>query len=88
MTETEQIDKYILDHIAPEGDYLYRLYRATNIHTIHGRMASGHLQGRLLKMLVQMVQPKMYWKWELLVDILPFALQKVCQTTANSIRLK
>ena len=41
-----------------EGDYLYRLYRATNIHTIHGRMASGHLQGRLLKMLVQMVQPK------------------------------
>ena len=53
MTETEQIDKYILDHIAPEGDYLYRLYRATNIHTIHGRMASGHLQGRLLKMLVQ-----------------------------------
>lgn len=58
MTETEQIDKYILDHIAPEGDYLYRLYRATNIHTIHGRMASGHLQGRLLKMLVQMVQPK------------------------------
>ena len=29
MTETEQIDKYILDHIAPEGDYLYRLYRAT-----------------------------------------------------------
>ena len=58
MTETEQIDKYILDHIAPEGDYLYRLYRATNIHTVHGRMASGHLQGRLLKMLVQMVQPK------------------------------
>ena len=58
MTETEQIDKYILEHIAPEGDYLYRLYRATNIHTIHGRMASGHLQGRLLKMLVQMVQPK------------------------------
>ena len=58
MTETEQLDKYILDHITPEGDYLYRLYRATNIHTIHGRMASGHLQGRLLKMLVQMIQPK------------------------------
>ena len=79
MTETEQIDKYILDHIDPEGDYLYRLYRATNIHTIHGRMASGHLQGQLLKN---------YWKWQLLVDILPFALLKVCQTTANSIRLK
>ena len=58
MTETELIDKYICQHIEPEGDYLYRLYRATNIHTIHGRMASGHIQGRLLKMLVQMVRPK------------------------------
>ena len=58
MTETELIDKYICQHIEPEDDYLYRLYRATNIHTIHGRMASGHIQGRLLKMLVQMVRPK------------------------------
>ena len=52
------LDSYILSHSDPEGDYLYRLYRATNIHTIHGRMASGHLQGRLLKMLVQMMRPK------------------------------
>lgn len=52
------IDEYILNHIDPEGDYLYRLYRATNIHLLHGRMASGHLQGRVLKMLVQMIQPK------------------------------
>ena len=51
------LDKYVRDHSAPEGDYLYRLYRATNIHTIHGRMASGHLQGRLLKMLVEMIRP-------------------------------
>jgi len=49
---------YIVNHIDPEGDYLYRLYRATNLHTLHGRMASGHLQGRLLKMLVQMTQAK------------------------------
>lgn len=58
MIETELIDKYISTHIEPEGNYLYRLYRATNIHTIHGRMASGHIQGRLLKMLVQMIRPK------------------------------
>lgn len=58
MTETELLDNYICEHIEPEGDYLYRLYRATNIHTIHGRMASGHIQGRLLKMLVRMIQPK------------------------------
>ena len=55
---TEDIEKHVLAHSEPEGDYLYRLYRATNIHTIHGRMASGHLQGRLLKMLVSMIRPK------------------------------
>ena len=52
------LDQYVLSRSDPEPDYLYRLYRATNIHTIHGRMASGHLQGRLLKMFVQMVRPK------------------------------
>ena len=54
----EALDAYILSHSDPEGDYLHRLYRATNIHTIHGRMASGHLQGRLLKMLVRMIRPR------------------------------
>ena len=52
------IDDYILAHIEPEGDYLHRLWRATNIHTIHGRMVSGHLQGRLLKLLVLMLKPR------------------------------
>lgn len=58
MSGNETIDQYIQSHIDHEGDYLYRLYRATNIHTVHGRMASGHIQGRLLKMLVKMIQPK------------------------------
>ncbi len=58
MTLQEQLDAYILEHIDPEGDYLHRLYRATNIHLLAGRMASGHLQGRLLKMLVRMIRPK------------------------------
>ena len=52
------LEDYILSHIDAEGDYLYRLYRATNIHLLRGRMASGHLQGRLLKMLVRMIRPK------------------------------
>lgn len=55
--KNEELEKYVLSHIDAEGDYLYRLYRATNIHLLHGRMASGHLQGRLLKMLVEMVKP-------------------------------
>lgn len=52
------IEQYILNHSEAEPDYLYRLYRATNIYLLHGRMASGHLQGRLLKMMVQMIKPK------------------------------
>ncbi len=54
----EELESYVLSHSDREPDYLYRLWRATNIHTIHGRMASGHLQGRLLKMLVRMIRPK------------------------------
>lgn len=52
------VDEYIEQHIEPEPEYLYQLWRATNIHMLHGRMASGHLQGRLLKMLVQMIRPR------------------------------
>lgn len=54
----QELEDYILSHIDPEGDYLYRLWRATNVHLLRGRMASGHLQGRLLKMIVRMVRPK------------------------------
>lgn len=54
----EKLSRYVDSHIEAEGDYLYRLWRATNIHTIHGRMASGHLQGELLTMLVRMARPK------------------------------
>lgn len=55
---TPELENYVLVHSDPEGDYLYRLWRATNIHLLHGRMASGHLQGRLLKILVRMIRPK------------------------------
>lgn len=52
------IEEYIRAHIDKEPEHLYNLYRATNIELLHGRMASGHLQGRLLKMLVKMIRPK------------------------------
>lgn len=51
------LDDYVLSHIDAEPEYLHRLWRATNVHMLHGRMASGHLQGRLLKMFVKMVNP-------------------------------
>ena len=53
-----ELERYILSHSDPEGDYLHRLWRATNLYTLHGRMASGHLQGRLLRMLVRMARPR------------------------------
>lgn len=58
MEETESIDEYILRHIDDEGDYLRALYRDTNVKLLRPRMASGHLQGRMLKMFVRMVRPK------------------------------
>lgn len=54
----EAMDEYILNHISAEDDYLYRLYRATNTHLLRPRMASGHLQGQLLRMLTGMIRPK------------------------------
>ena len=58
MNSDEKLEEYILSHIDAEGEYLYRLYRATNVHLLRGRMASGHLQGRLLRMLVHMIRPR------------------------------
>lgn len=52
------IDEYILDHIDAESDYLKALYRATHVRLLRPRMASGHLQGRMLKMFVQMIRPQ------------------------------
>ena len=51
------LDEYILQHIDAEGDYLHALWRDTQLRLSYGQMASGHLQGRLLKMLVEMAKP-------------------------------
>lgn len=53
-----EIEEYIAQHIDEEGEYLHRLYRATQTELLYGRMASGHVQGRLLKMLVEMIHPQ------------------------------
>lgn len=51
------LDEYILSHIDEENPYLYQLYRDTNIYQVRSHMASGHLQGKVLRMLVQMIRP-------------------------------
>lgn len=52
------IEDYIETHISPEPDRLYRLYRETNLTRLYPRMCSGHLQGRILKMLTEMIKPQ------------------------------
>lgn len=58
MQETDALDEYILGHIDEEGAYLKALYRDTHVRLLRPRMASGHLQGRLLKMFVRMIRPR------------------------------
>ncbi|MBQ8452616.1 MAG: O-methyltransferase [Prevotella sp.] len=53
-----ELNDYVEKFTVAEPDYLYRLWRATNVQTVHGRMASGHVQGRLLKLLVTMIRPR------------------------------
>mgnify|MGYP003292240367 CR=1 FL=1 len=53
-TDQNNIDLYVDAHCSPEPEYLQQVYRETNLFTVNPRMASGHLQGRLLKMLVQL----------------------------------
>lgn len=52
------MENYILSHTTEPDEYLRRLYRATNLHLLRPRMASGHLQGQLLRMLMQMIRPR------------------------------
>ena len=51
------LEDYIADHIDPEPEYLTRLYRQTHLRHLYPRMCSGHVQGRLLRMLTSMIVP-------------------------------
>ncbi|MCQ2329481.1 MAG: O-methyltransferase [Paludibacteraceae bacterium] len=51
----DDIDQYILSHIDAEPDILKTVFRETALFTTNPRMMSGHLQGRLLKMIVELV---------------------------------
>lgn len=54
----QDLYNYILGHMDPEPEELHQLERRTNIRLINGRMCSGHLQGRMLAMLVSMIKPR------------------------------
>lgn len=52
------LEDYIEEHISPQPDNLRKIDRDTNLYHLNGRMCSGHIQGRLLKMLVAMIKPR------------------------------
>lgn len=52
------MNDYILSHSTPPDSYLHSLYRATHLHLLRPRMASGDLQGQLLRMFMQMIRPR------------------------------
>ena len=52
------IEEYIESHISKEPSHLRRLDRISHLRMVHGRMCSGHWQGRLLKMLTEMISPR------------------------------
>lgn len=55
---TTSIEDYIESHISPEPELLAETERQSNLKFINGRMCSGHIQGRLLRMLVAMAAPR------------------------------
>jgi predicted O-methyltransferase YrrM len=53
-----KLDDYIESHISKEPELLKQLNRETHVQLVNPRMLSGHLQGRILKMICTMIQPK------------------------------
>lgn len=53
-----ELEEYIESHIDSDPPELKKIDRATNVRLLNGRMCSGHIQGRLLKMFARMIRPK------------------------------
>lgn len=51
------ISEYIELHSSPESEVLQQITRSTHLEVINPRMLSGHVQGRVLSMLSQMIAP-------------------------------
>lgn len=54
---TPELEDYIERHISPQPPWLKDVDRKTNLYQINGRMCSGHIQGRILKMIAAMINP-------------------------------
>ena len=54
----EQLEKYVELHTSAEPEILKKLNRETYAKVLMPRMLSGHVQGRFLKMISGMINPK------------------------------
>lgn len=54
----KKIEEYAEEHSSPEDDVLYDLNRKTHLNVVRPKMLSGHLQGRLLQMISEMLKPQ------------------------------
>ena len=54
----EALERYIREHTAPEEALLQELDRETHRRMVAPRMLSGHLQGKLLTMIVRLMRPQ------------------------------
>lgn len=54
----DALERYLHAHTAPEDPLLQELDRETHMREVAPRMLSGHLQGRLLELLVRMIHPR------------------------------
>lgn len=52
------LSEYIEQHSSPESAVLQQITRSTHLEVINPRMLSGHVQGRVLSMISQMIRPK------------------------------
>jgi len=52
------LEKYIHDNSSPEDALLHELDRETHLRVLNPRMISGHIQGKLLELIVKMFRPK------------------------------
>lgn len=52
------LPEYIEQHSSPESPVLQQITRSTHLEVINPRMLSGHVQGRVLSMISQMIRPK------------------------------
>lgn len=52
------LDEYIEQHCGTESDVLATINRNTHLEILNPRMLSGHVQGRFLSLISQMIRPK------------------------------